>query len=237
MGPQRTDGVPGRRPSGAWRDPGPGGIVVGGHGDEFDTSACHKRGVPGVFLGKGRETIIRTESSLSSQSPADVEALFHGVYPALFRYCHRLTGDGDQADDLAQEAFFRLLDRDVRGPPESLKSWLFRVATNLARDRFRTSRTRERRKEVLAGTLESAKDPGPQEELERREKVARVREVLEALKPRDREMLLLRQEGFSYREIAETVGVAPGSVGSLLARALRRFERELSEREDHDGPS
>lgn len=176
---------------------------------------------------------------MSPQRPPDVETLFREVYPSLFRYCQRMTGDPDQADDLAQEAFLRLMDREVRGSEPSLRSWLFRVATNLARDGFRTRRTRERRTRVLAGEMGERRDPGPGRALERQETVDAVREALEGLKPRDREMLLLRQEGFSYREIAELVEVAPGSVGSLLARALRRFETAFrstgDERKDHDG--
>ena len=43
------------------------------------------------------------------KGPVEFDALFEAVYPALFRYCNRMTGDPDQAEDLAQEAFFRLL--------------------------------------------------------------------------------------------------------------------------------
>lgn len=51
-----------------------------------------------------------------------------------------------------------------------------------------------------------------------------VREALGELSERDQTMLLMREEGFKYSEIAEAVDVAPGSVGTLLARAARRFE-------------
>ena len=59
--------------------------------------------------------------------------------------------------------------------------------------------------------------------MEREDGIRRVRAALERLAPRDREVLLLRQEGFSYKEIAQVVNVAPTSVGTLLARALDRF--------------
>jgi RNA polymerase sigma-70 factor (ECF subfamily) len=65
--------------------------------------------------------------------------------------------------------------------------------------------------------------------------VERVREALETLSPRDREMLLLRQEGFSYREIAEVAGVSDRSVGTILARALQRFAGELTGKEATNG--
>jgi RNA polymerase sigma-70 factor (ECF subfamily) len=162
------------------------------------------------------------------------EALFDSVYPSLFRYCNRLTGDPDQAEDLAQEAFFRLLDRGAEGTEKGLRSWLFMVATNLIRDR---SRTRETRRRILSGVPPPEYGPGPDEDLARSEEIQRVREALGVLSQRDREMLLLRQEGFSYREIAEVAGVSPRSVGTILARALQRFAKEVTKEERGNGTS
>lgn len=164
----------------------------------------------------------------------DFEALFDAVYPSLFRYCNRLTGDQDQAEDLAQEAFFRLLDRGAEGSESGLRSWLFMVATNLVRDR---ARTRETRRRILSGFPPPENAPGPDQNLARAEEIERVRRALEALSQRDREMLLLRQEGFSYKEIAEVAGVSHRSVGTILARALRRFAAELSKEDGGNGTS
>lgn len=149
----------------------------------------------------------------------EFETAFERYHPAVFRYLHRLTGDRDVADELAQEAFVRLLDHEVE--ESGLKSWLFTVATNLVRDR---SRVRSRRRELSEGPeLEPEPAERPDEALERGEAKRRVRRALDRLKPRDREMLMMREEGFSYAEIAETVGVADTSVGALLSRALERF--------------
>lgn len=150
----------------------------------------------------------------------DYEEVFDRHYAALFRYLHRLTGDADVADDLAQEAFIRLLEKDVTD--EGIRSWLFTVARNLVRDR---SRVRSRREELLDQYDTGPSRPRrPDETAERKERVEAVRAALDELSERDRTMLLLREEGFKYSEIAEVVGVKPSSVGTLLARALRRFE-------------
>ncbi|MFH1764784.1 MAG: sigma-70 family RNA polymerase sigma factor [Gemmatimonadota bacterium] len=170
----------------------------------------------------------RGNQTLKPKGPVNFEALFDGVYPSLFRYCNRLTGDPDQAEDLAQEAFFRLLDRGAEGTEAGLRSWLFSVATNLVRDR---ARTRETRCRILSSFPPPDSAPGPEGEMARAEEIQRVREALEVLSPRDREMLLLRQEGFSYREIAEVAGVSDRSVGTILARALKRFAEQLSNEE------
>jgi RNA polymerase sigma factor (sigma-70 family) len=64
---------------------------------------------------------------------------------------------------------------------------------------------------------------GPDRDLERTLERARARRALDQLAARDREMLLMRYEGFSYKEIADVVNVAASSVGTLLARAEARF--------------
>lgn len=169
-----------------------------------------------------------------SADSVDINALFDEVYPPLFRYCHRLTGDPDTADDLAQEAFVRLLDRGPRGPAKGLRVWMFRVATNLVRDAARQRNTRQR---IMAGSPPPDPVPSPELAMERGEEIRKVRAALNRLAPRDREVLLLRQEGFSYKEVADVVNVAASSVGTLLARALKRFEAEYRKEKDGNGTS
>ncbi len=148
------------------------------------------------------------------------DRLFDELYPALFRYLRRLTGDADAAEDAAQEAFVRLTSQSL--PENEVRPWLFTVSTNLIRDRARKAK-RHRRLRPRVPTPDAPDSPDIS--VARRERIARVREALEELAERDRAMLLMREEGFKYAEIARTVDVAPGSVGTLLARAARRFEK------------
>ena len=162
-----------------------------------------------------------------SREPVDFETAFDRYHDAVHRYVHRLTGDPDEAEELTQETFVRLLQHEVDG--DKTKSWLFTVAKNLVRDR---SRTRRRRAELAEGEDLGPGDPEtPDEALRRSDRRERVRRALDRLKPRDREMLLMREEGFSYAEIADVVGGATTSVGTLLSRALRRFEDAYEETE------
>lgn len=149
----------------------------------------------------------------------DFDSLFRHLYPSLFRYLQRLTGDPDQADDLAQEAFTRLLRQTL--PEQEAKPWLFTVATNLVRDAARKSSRRERLLAVHQPLPQAL--PAADELVERDERVAEVQRALARLKPRDRQLLLMREEGFTYEEMAQAVGVSATSVGTLLARALKRF--------------
>lgn len=169
---------------------------------------------------RGATLAASAAPTLSSAPPRlDFDDLFRRLYPSLHRYALRMTGDPDAADDIAQEAFVRLLGRAL--PEDEARLWLFTVATNLFRDRARTTRRRERL--LAGGPPPTGSLPRPDEETERADDVKRVRAALERLAPRERQMLLMREEGFRYEEIARATGVAPGSVGTLLARALKRF--------------
>jgi RNA polymerase sigma-70 factor (ECF subfamily) len=162
----------------------------------------------------------------------DFDAVFAKLYPSLFRYLQRLTGDDDVAEDIAQESFVRLLRQ--RLPEDEVRPWLFTVAMNLVRDRARKS---DRRHRLLTSAPELVtRRPLPDEDVERAERIAAVRDVLERLPEPDRQLLLMREEGFKYDEIARVIGVAPASVGTLIARALKKFAAEFEAREGRDGP-
>jgi RNA polymerase sigma-70 factor (ECF subfamily) len=149
----------------------------------------------------------------------DFEDLFQRLYPSLYRYLHRLTGDADVAEDIAQESFVRLLKQPL--PEEEVRPWLFTVAMNLVRDRARKT---ERRQRLLSGAPPLVTPTMlPDDHVEQGERIQAVRAALQKLPDRDRQLLLMREEGFKYEEIAGVIGVAPASVGTLIARALRRF--------------
>jgi RNA polymerase sigma-70 factor, ECF subfamily len=168
----------------------------------------------------------------SATENVDFDELFERLYPSLLRYLHRLTGDADVAEDIAQEAFVRLLRQQL--DEHEVRPWLFTVATNLVRD---TARKTERRQRLLAGAPKLVTPlPTPDEHVERSETVAAVRRALDELPPRDQQLLLMREEGFKYDEIARVVGVAPASVGTLIARALKRFVEAYEVEEVADEP-
>ncbi len=151
----------------------------------------------------------------------DFDTTFEAHYPGLVRYCRRLTGDPDAAEDVAQESFVRLFDHGIEGTSDGLRAWLFTTATHLVRDRYRVDTNRRRLLEE--NPVEPTPGDTPERSLERSEDRARARAALERLATRDREILLMRYSGFSYKEIADAVGVAATSMGTLLARAEARF--------------
>lgn len=156
----------------------------------------------------------------------DFDAVFDEHFGELVRYVRRLTGDADVAEDIAQEAMVRLYDRRVSGSDAGVRAWLYKTATHLVRDRYRVDSNRTRLLE--RHPVRPAAPDLPDRSLERGEARKAAREALDALSDRDREILLMRYSGFSYKEIASTVGVAATSVGTLLARAEQRFAKVVS---------
>lgn len=155
---------------------------------------------------------------------------FEEWYPRLVRYLRARMGDEDQAEDIAQEAFVRLLDQDPRDPA----AWLFTVAANLAVDHSRVAGGRARHLSLIRADSAGSVDQGPEESLLRNERVACIRRALAALSDRDRDLLLLRHDGWCYSDIATKLGIAPSSVGSLLTRAQRRFASTFAEMNNDD---
>jgi RNA polymerase sigma-70 factor (ECF subfamily) len=178
----------------------------------------------------GETCLLQTDDLLEQLRQGSDEAfaeIFRAYHGRVFAVAYRLLGSAAEAEDIAQEVFLRLYLHPLAGGREhNLAGWLLRVATNLAYNALRGRRRREvRESQADVSFVEQAESgPGPDPELGER-----VREALAALPERQVQLLLLRQAGLSYAELAAALGVAPGSVGTLLARAERAF-REHYER-------
>jgi len=150
--------------------------------------------------------------------PEDLAEIYKTTYRALVRFLYRKVWDAERAEDLAQEAFARALVHK----PENARGWLFVVAANMARDEARRA-MRERRHLTLLKGEATESEPAPDAAVVAEMERERVRAALERLTPRDREVLLLWDSGLSYEEIAAQTGLAPGAIGTTLARARRRL--------------
>lgn len=150
----------------------------------------------------------------------DADRLFRTYNAQLVRYLTRRLGDSDLAEEVAQETFVRAMRQETI---TSERSWLFAVATNLVRDEMRKDARRRQKLERLveeAKAREAEVQPLP---MERAEDAALARRAIEALGERDREALLMREEGLDYTEIAAALELSVGSVGTTLARARKRL--------------
>lgn len=157
----------------------------------------------------------------SARSSMDLDSLFRTYHQPLVRYLTRRLGDRDWAEEVAQETFLRAArQKEITNE----RSWLFAVATNLVRDEARKDARRKRHLELLVHEERERQDTVPQVvAMESAETAAFARRALEALTERDREALLMREEGLDYNEIAAALDLSVASVGTTLARARKRL--------------
>ena len=145
------------------------------------------------------------------------EIAFHVLYERtarpLFNYLLRVSGRRDIADDVLQESYCRLLSAKLPEMDEAqTRNYLFKIATNLLRDRWR------RNEETATATVDAPRLMANHADQ------AAMRQAFERLKLRERELLWLAYvEGASHREIADRTGLKPGSIRLLLYRARRRL--------------
>jgi RNA polymerase sigma factor (sigma-70 family) len=165
------------------------------------------------------------------------DRLFASFYPELFGLVYRILGDRMETEDTLQDAFLKLSDDDAlqEKPDQEVGAWLRRVGMNLAFNRLRSARRASARLERvgrLEHSHEESDSTSPASIVMRQEERAAVRRALAEVPERQRECLLLRHSGYSYVEIAETVGIAVGSVGVYLTRAEHAF-RTIYRRQTH----
>ena len=158
---------------------------------------------------------------------ADARNLIEAHYESLYRYAYRLCGSAADADDLTQEAFGKALARlaQLRDPDRG-KAWLFRILRNLYLHRVRDrKRHRTVPLDAVGDLPEDAPDPPPAVD------PGRLQVALDGLDETFRTPLILFYfEDFSYRDIAEQMGLPIGTVMSRLARAKNYLRQELEPR-------
>ncbi len=188
----------------------------------MDTS----EGLLHVEFGSGAVSAERTVKSRRDARAATFHdrftAVFEEQFPRLYRFLDRVSGEPELAADLAQEAMIKLYKRQEF--PDAPEAWLITVAMNLFRN-VKAARRRQRRLLTLARGHALHSDPpqSPAEAPVAAEERGRVRTALDLMTQRDRDLLLLRAEGYSYRDIAGALQLNEASVGTLLARARRAF--------------
>jgi len=167
------------------------------------------------------------------------EELVRRYQRPIVAYVYRMVGDYDAALDLTQDVFIRVYGSLARYRPEfKFSTWIYRIAHNAAIDHLRrqgASRTEElEHSSDETGTFErplADARPTPEQESERAERRAEIEEVVQALAPAYRELIILRHaHDMSYDEIAEVTGLPLGTVKNRIFRAREAMRTRLVER-------
>jgi RNA polymerase sigma-70 factor (ECF subfamily) len=178
----------------------------------------------GVFGQEGQRTLKIQEQ---------VTMLFTELRQPVCRYLLCLGLSSTEAEEVTQETFLRLYRHlHARGAEVNLRGWVFRVAHNIGINELK------RRRDVVGLSCEQwdelaasngAQERTPEELLQHKEIVARVRAAIATLSEQQKECLYLRAEGFRYREIAEILGVSVSTVVESLRRAIKKLSKESDE--------
>ncbi len=180
-------------------------------------------------IGKARPVEHIAPVDTSNTILKSFENLFLEHWPRVYSLLARMLGDRAEAEDVALETFMRLYQR----PPtrdDNLAGWLARVATHLGLNALRSQKRRQFY-EQTGGKLDwlEHQESTPAELFAEEEQRRRVRLVLSHMDTRNAQILVLRHSGYSYREIASALNLAPTSIGPLLVRAESDFERRYKE--------
>ena len=209
-------------------------IALRGHADLKEVASAAatevRSTVDDQFLERLRRGEVAAFERLVAERSADVYALL----------C-RLTSDAEEARDLTQETFLRAFQSVSRFRGDAdLKTWIYRIAINQARNRWRWWKRRRRdvtvslddnrgaSEQPLSASLRNEDAPDPEQETLAHEREGQLRSALLGLRSAYREAVILRDvEGFSYEEIATTLEISIGTVKSRLSRGRLELRRKL----------
>jgi len=184
---------------------------------------------PGLRAGPDSSMTQDTDelSSLRRLDPHTLASIHDRYFPEVYRYAAYRLGDALVAEDVASEAFVRLLEslRAGAGPRTSVRSWLIGTANHLVHDHFRTIYQRPEREldERTAG-----ENDDPHEHLERSERSQGLRRAFESLTPEQQHVLALRfGGGYNLEETADLMRKNANAIKALQFRALAALRRAL----------
>jgi len=178
---------------------------------------------------------------LKRSDPAAFEKLVNERSGEIYGLLYRLTENTEEARDLTQETFLRAFQSigQFRGESD-LRTWIYRIAINQARNRWRWWRRRHRDSTVsidaadaagnsaLMAQLRSGNSSNPEHGALAHERERALRKALSGLRRVYREAVVLRDiEGFAYEEIAVALDISVGTVKSRLARGRQELRRKL----------
>ncbi len=161
---------------------------------------------------------------------ADLETVFRSAYPRVVGVAARVLGSRDEAEDVAQEVFLTFGRSSV--PAGEAAGWLSVAAAHTALNHLRTRRRRASREEAAGD--DGAVCPDVADAVVTLDERRRVRAALARLPHKQAVALVLRHSGLSYAEVAATLDLSPGSVGTTVRRAESALRKELNRHASSD---
>jgi RNA polymerase sigma-70 factor (ECF subfamily) len=163
---------------------------------------------------------------MSGEAFGAVVSAHHGE---IYRYLQRVTGRTGEADDLSQETFLRAFRAYGSLPGDAnVRAWLFSIATNLAKNHFRSESRRRRAYGEVRATLRETANPGAEAELASRETGTLVEGIIQRLPLRQRLAFTQRKiHGLDYDTIGRSLGCSAETARAHVFQAVRKIRQGL----------
>ena len=160
----------------------------------------------------------------NNEGDLEFKRLYDSAFPILFRVAYRVTNSTEAAEDLCQDSFFRLYEKNMVFPnPEEAKYWLIRVVKNAALN-YAKRKERERKAYQKAFRENSRQEETGEELLVKKETTEEVQEILNKLPVNLRMVLILKEFAeLNYKEIGRILGISEGNVKVRVFRARERL--------------
>jgi len=165
--------------------------------------------------------------------PGEFRRIYETAFPIIFRVAYRIANSEEAAEDLCQEAFFRLYEKNMVFPnPEEAKYWLIRVVKNAALN-YAKRKERERKAYQRAFKETYRKEETGESLLIMQENKTEVKEALEQLPERLRIVLVLKEYAdMNYKEIGKVLNISEGNVKVRVFRAREKLSGLLNSKTD-----
>jgi RNA polymerase sigma-70 factor (ECF subfamily) len=181
-------------------------------------------------MNEGAEIFVDVMSEQTAATAQKEKIVFDEAFTlhhrTVFRAARSVVQDAGLAEDVTQEVFLRLYNNiDSIADAEMLRPWLIRVAINVARNTIRGNIRANTREENYVKESAEVNVYSVESDFEQRESTSEINRALNKIKEPLRSCLILKQQGLSYREIAESLSLNETSIGQYVARARKEFVR------------
>ena len=171
------------------------------------------------------DSMSEQAAAAAARETIGFEEVFSLHHRTVYRAARSVVRDAALAEDVTQEVFLNYHHRDSITDEEMLRPWLIRVALNLAKNTVRGKVRANTRDENYVKQSAENDVYSVESEYEQKAEVGEIQKALGKIREPLRSCLILKQQGLSYREIANALEIKETSIGTYVARARQEFLR------------
>jgi len=161
------------------------------------------------------------------------EKLYKLHYELIYKFCFRFLNSREKAMDVVQETFLKLYEQMNKGEYhiENPRAWLYKVAGHICLNQISSSNQRNAIKSQL--DIVTTEQQNPESQFIKEENTLRIRNAISRLKPQHQLLVLLYQDGLSYKELSEATDIPLNSIGKTLWRNIEKVSQTIK-KTDHE---